>query len=101
MTLGAAAELSPLEYFRAFDGMVVQPPSADIPIRRYQLRQSQSFELDRADVEFKPGFYRQYQEFRELVEGPREGWLWNSASLVDAVRATEFAEALLQSIAAE
>lgn len=101
MARGAAAELSPLEFFRAFDGMVVQPPTAEVPIRRYRMRQAQSFELDSVDVEFKPGFYRQYQEFRDLVEGRADSSVWNSASLTDALRATELAEALLRCAARE
>lgn len=87
---GCLQVLQPIEVLRKFNGIEIVEPNSDFPIRRYLPKLDENgFEIHKVDQDFKPGFFRQAEEFANLVQGvpPRI-----SANLFDAMKAVEIAE---------
>ena len=79
--------LEPIEVLSTYDGIEIVEPNRDVPIRRYSPKiDKNGFKLQKVDQSFKPGFFKQAEEFANLVQGiaPRV-----SANLSDAMKAVE------------
>jgi len=90
---GKKYEMSPLENFAIFDKMGTIASTNERPNKLYVPQSSSGWLPDKLDLEFKAGFYRQMNDFREFV-------LTNSrperlASLSDAKFVITFAQSLL------
>ena len=81
----------PLEQFEIFEGMKVTEPTKIIPIRNYEPVSLIRERSDPSEIRFKPGFFGQAQEFKQIINGDCSG---NYATLLDARKALELAEAL-------
>lgn len=95
---GLRAVLEPFEELRLYRSMERIEPSAEMPLRRYVPQQSAHVTLDRTDLAFKPGFYRQAEALKSLVRGtaPKD-----VATLDDAYHALCLAEEVLSSLQPE
>ena len=84
-------KLKPLEVITQYSGIEITEPNKDFFTRRYKLK-GPEWIIDPMDLEFKAGFYQQYTELKNLVDGiPRV----SGATLRDAKNALTLAEALL------
>ena len=86
-------QLKPIEILEQYSRIEIFDPNKDSLTRRYKLS-GPNWKIDQVDLEFKAGFYKQYTELKNLVEGiPRV----RGATLRDAKYALTLAEALLDS----
>lgn len=93
LTTNNLLELKPLEVIKQFTGIEITQPHKDFFTRSYSL-EGPKWMIDPVDLQFKAGFYQQYIELINLVDGvPRV----RGATLRDAKNALTLAEALLDS----
>lgn len=85
-------QLEPFEEATIFNEMKRLEPSAEFPYRRYVPVALRSIPLDEVDLRFKPGFYRQAEALKRLLQG---GAPAEAATLEDAYRALKLAEELM------
>lgn len=90
---GRRVELRPFELATVYESMDVLEPSEEVPVRRYTPRVKDRVMLDDVDRQEKPGFVRQAEAFRAMVEGRAQSSL--AATLDDAAAALRLAEDLL------
>ncbi len=81
--------LKPLEILTTFEGMEIDEPSPNNPIRTYRPKIISQMYSDSTDNNLKPGFLKQYQEFKKLLEGKP---MSIGATLEDAYHALNLAE---------
>lgn len=89
---GRRLELLPFELGRVFEGMDVQEPSAEQPLRTYSPREVSVIGLGDDDRDFKPGFVAQARSFARFCSTGDPGV---SANLADAEAALGLAEELV------
>ena len=65
----SVAHCKPIEMYMLHDQMKMIAPDLQIKFKRYQPTSSEEWNLSTYDNTFKPGFYLQYKEFSELVDG--------------------------------
>jgi predicted dehydrogenase len=85
-------ELLPFEVGNIYEGMEVQPPSDDYPIRRYLPKPVERINLVGDDLQYKPGFVGQAQALRTMIEGGQPPAF--AARLEDALAVTHLCEEL-------
>ena len=86
--------LSPIEIGKLFEGMEVNEPSKERPIRTYSPKLIQEFSATSMPPFLKPGFGEQMLEFRRFIEtGEKSTAL---AEITDAHQAILLAEALIR-----
>lgn len=90
---GRRVELRPFEMATVYEGMDVAEPSNEVPVRRYLPRLKERVMLDEIDGRQKPGFVRQAEAFRALIEGQEPSPI--AATLDDATAAIRLGEDLL------
>ena len=89
---GFRFELRPFEIGTAYEGMDVEPPSDEYPIRRYTPRVQRRFLLEGQDLERKPGFVSESMVLRAMCDGvPAPNFV---ATLEDALEVTRLCEKL-------
>lgn len=81
--------LKPIENFEKASQIEIIEPSDATPIRRYSPVIDRSWRISGEDLDFKPGFLRQYREFMGIVHGEKRV---TGASLRDAMEASKLAE---------
>ncbi len=81
----------PLEQFEVFDGMKVTEPTQSVPIRSYSPISLVRERSDPTESNYKPGFLGQAHAFKNIIQGDYSS---NHATLYDAMKALELAEAL-------
>lgn len=85
--------LSPLEKFILYEGIKIKLPTKNYPIRQYLPKKIDDGSVfDSSLSDFKPGFFQQAKEFRNLIEGksPSIG-----ATLTDAYNAMKMIERII------
>jgi predicted dehydrogenase len=89
---GRRFELLPFEVASVYEGMEVQPPSPDYPVRRYVPKPVAMIALDGVDVQQKPGFVAEAQALGAMIAGcPPPAY---TARLEDALAVTTLCEEL-------
>jgi len=63
------AYCKPIEIFTSHNKMKMIPPDSRVKFKRYQPISSEDWALSYHDNAFKPGFYLQYKELSDLVDG--------------------------------
>jgi predicted dehydrogenase len=66
---GRRFELLPFEIGSIYEGMEVQPPSDDYPIRRYMPKLGSRIVLEGVDLQQKPGFVGEAHVLRAMIDG--------------------------------
>lgn len=89
---GRRFELLPFEIGSMYEGVQVQQPTADYPIRRYTPRRVEQIMLDGIDLQEKPGFVGEAHELRAMIEGHAPSPI--TAKLEDALAVTRLCEEL-------
>ena len=84
--------LKPIEQLQIFDQISVFPPNLERPIKEY-VPHGPIWKVHNSDLEFKPGFYRQYLEFFNSINGSQQVI---GATLNDALKSIEIAEMLVK-----
>ena len=86
-------QVKPYEKAKLFKDFDVKEPTPEMPVRRYQPRVTEVINLQDEDKQFKPGFYMQALEFKNMITGhPPDG---HSATLYDAEKVLQLCESLL------
>ena len=84
--------LKPFEILKKFTDMTTKPANDLTPFKKYIPTESINWQISEHDLSFKPGFYKQYCELRDICSGkPRK----TGASLRDAFNVLEFAENII------
>lgn len=79
---GISHVLQPFEILRTYDSIDVLEPDQETPIRRYIPKLSlNQFEIEKHDIDFKPGFLNQSMDFAALLQGKNSS---TAATLKDA-----------------
>lgn len=86
--------LEPIEKVNHFSGMQVIEPTSDFPLRRYQ-PQRIDFEIDKYNLDYKPGFLEQSKHFFSLASGVL---VKDHASIRDAMRVSLFVEEIIKNL---
>jgi predicted dehydrogenase len=86
-------QLNPIEAYQEFSHIEINEPTPDLPIRVYKST-GPKWDIDPIDVQYKPGFFKQYLELMNMVLGLKK---IKGASLRDAKNAIEFAESIINS----
>lgn len=89
---GRRLELLPFEIGTLYEGMEVQPPSEDYPIRRYLPKPVRRIPLAGVDLEQKPGFTGEAEMLADMIAGKAPPAF--AARLEDALGVTALCEAL-------
>jgi predicted dehydrogenase len=90
-TTNSMFKLKPIEKFNQFTGIKTVEPTVTSTTRLYKPF-GPDWEIHAKDIEFKPGFFKQYMELKNLVLGEPKAI---GASLRDAKNAAFLAEMLL------
>jgi len=93
-TQGKSLELMPIENFKESTKMKLVLPSASFPVKRYE-KVFEAWEIDEDDKIVKPGFLRQYKEFKTFIAGAPSNKL---ATLQDALNAINLACSLVDDL---
>jgi predicted dehydrogenase len=89
---GRRVELLPFEIATIYEGMAVEPPSPEYPIRRYLPKVVDRLVLEGVDLKEKPGFVGEAQALISMIEGcPPPAF---TARLEDALAVTTLCEQL-------
>jgi predicted dehydrogenase len=91
---GKTLELMPIENFKESTKMKLVLPSATFPVKRYE-KVFEAWEIDEDDKIVKPGFLRQYKEFKTFIAGAPSNKL---ATLQDALNAINLACSLVDDL---
>ncbi len=84
--------LKPFEILKKFTYITTEPANDLAPFKKYLPTESIKWQISENDLNFKPGFFKQYTELMEICSGkPRE----IGASLRDAFNVLEFAENII------
>lgn len=67
-----SVELKPIEFLNLNHGMELEEANSKFPFKRYR-KNTYEWNLHDADIETKPGFALQYQEFKNFILGIPEG----------------------------
>lgn len=78
----------PLENYSEYKEMQMFAPNQNIKYKRYVPKKIENWSLSKDDSNFKPGFMRQYQDFKNITSGLKSEI---GAKLTDAKIATAFA----------
>ena len=65
----SVADCKPIEMFTSLNKMEMIAPDSRIKFKRYQPISTEHWTLSKHDNAFKPGFYLQYKELSDLVDG--------------------------------
>lgn len=85
-------ELLPLEVAHWYEGIEIQQPSQDYPVRRYTPKLAARIMLDGVDLQQKPGFVGEARALQSMIQGcPPPAC---TARLEDALAVTTLCEAL-------
>lgn len=87
---GERVELRPFEIATKFEGMKVEEPTRETPIRRYLPNVVGQSLIPETEVKYKAGFFEQYRAFASLIHGKADP---RSATIHDAHEALKIAEA--------
>lgn len=90
---GRRVELRPFEMATVYEGMDIIPPSTECPIRRYLPKTVHVVHLDEVDQREKPGFVKQAEIFRSMMEGQQRNLSY--ATLKDAWGVMKLCESLV------
>lgn len=86
--------LKPFEILKKFTDITTEPANDLTPFKKYLPTESINWQISKDDLNFKPGFLKQYCELMDICSGkPRRA----SASLRDAFNVLEFAENIINS----
>jgi len=86
--------LKPIEILHRYSSIEIEQPTRESPIRQYIPQIGVPWKISKQDIDFKPGFCEQYNEFMGLVLGQQRKI---SATLNDARFAINMAETFLNS----
>jgi len=93
---GQRFEMKPLELGFRFDGMAVEEPTEERPLRVYSPLCVEEVGLEAEADRFKPGFVGQMRAFRAVVDSDHEHGASPLAGVADAYEALVLAEALVE-----
>jgi len=84
---GFSHVLQPFEILRTYDSIDVIEPNEETPIRRYVPKlSSNAFELEKSDIDFKPGFLNQAKDFAASVQGKKSSIAANLEDAYESVK---------------
>ena len=92
-SVGRRFDLCPFELATIYEGMDVFDPTDEFPIRRYVPRVVDRIPVDEIDRREKPGFVRQAEALKDMIDGKEPPAF--AASLQDAVSVLRLCEELL------